>query len=44
MRAALISSVGGQDMDPSGFKVSDREDIGFHWEDPDLKMDALDQT
>ena len=43
-RVALLSSVGAQDMDPSGYQVSDVEAIGFHWGDPDLKMDALDQA
>ena len=43
-RAALLSSVGAQDIHPSGYQVSHLEAIGFHWEDLDLKMDALDRA
>ena len=28
-------------MDKSGYQVSDLEDIEYHWEDPDLSMDAV---
>ena len=36
-------SVGAQDMDTGGFRISDLEDTEFHWEDPDLNMDAVFQ-
>ena len=42
MRVELLSSVGAQHMDRSGYQVSDLEAIRFHWEDIDLNMDALD--
>ena len=41
MQDEVLSSVGAQDMDTSGYQVSDLEDIEFHWEDPDLNMDAI---
>ena len=34
-------SVGAQDMDTSGYQVSDLEDVEFHCEDPDLNKDAV---
>ena len=36
MRVETLSSVGTQDMDTSGYQVSDLEDNSFHWEDPDF--------
>ena len=41
MRDEVLSSVGAQDMDKSGYQVPDLKDIEFHWEDPDLNMDAV---
>ena len=32
-----------QDRDTSGYQVSDLEDIEFHWENPDVNMDAVFQ-
>ena len=43
MRDELLSSVGAQNMDVSEYQVSDLKDIEFHWEDPDLNMDAVFQ-
>ena len=36
-----LPSVGAKNMDTSGNQVSDLEDIEFHWEDPDLEMEAV---
>ena len=41
MREGVISSVGAQDLDTSGYQVSDLEDIEFNWEDPQLDIDAV---
>ena len=41
MRDEVLSSVGPQDVDTKGYQVSDLEDIEFHWEDPDLSVDAF---
>ena len=41
MRDEVLSSVGAQDMDTSGYQVSDLEDIDFHWEAPELNLDPL---
>ena len=41
MMDEVLSSVGAQDMDTSGYQVSDLEDIECHWEDSDFKMDAV---
>ena len=32
MREALLSGVGAQDMDTSGYQVSDLDDVEFYWE------------
>ena len=40
MRDEVLSSVVAQNMDTSGYQVSDPEVIEFHWEDLDLNMDA----
>ena len=39
----ILSSVGAQDLDTSGYQVCDLEDIDFHWEDLDLNMDSVSQ-
>ena len=39
MREEVISSVGAQDTDTSGYELSDLEDIEFSWEDPAVDMD-----
>ena len=41
MRDEVLSTVGAQDMDTSGYQVSDLEDIDFHWEAPELNLDPL---
>ena len=41
MREEVLSSVGAQDLDTSGYQVSDLEDIEFNWEDSQLDMDAV---
>ena len=41
MRDVVLSSVRAQHMDTSGYQVSNREDMEFHWEDPDLNFDAV---
>ena len=41
MRDEVLSSVGAQDMDTSGYQVSDLEDFEFHWEDTALNIDAV---
>ena len=41
MRDEVISSVGAQDLDTSGYQVSDLEDMEFNWENSQLGMDAV---
>ena len=41
MRDEVLSSVGAQDLDTSGYQVPDLEDIEFNWEDWQLDMDAV---
>ena len=41
MRDEVLSNVGAQDLDTSGYQVSDLEDLEFHWQDPELKLKAL---
>ena len=41
MRDDVISSVGAQDLDTSGYQISDLGDIEFNWEDSRLDMDAM---
>ena len=40
MREQVLSKVDAQDMDTSGYRVFDLEQIEFHWEDADFNMDA----
>ena len=41
LRDEVISSVGAQDMDTSGYQVSaDMDDVEFHWENDLLDVDA----
>ena len=40
-REEVLSSVGAQDTDTSGYKLSDLEDIEFSWEDPAVDMDSV---
>ena len=40
MRDEVLSSVGAQEIDISGYQVSDLEDVEFHWADLDLNMDS----
>ena len=41
MREEVLSSVGTQDTDTSGYELSDLEDIEFSWEDPAVDMDSV---
>ena len=41
MRNELLSSVGAQDMDTSGYQVSDLDDVEFYWEKDQLDVDAV---
>ena len=41
MREEVLSSVGAQDTDRSGYELSDLEDIEFSWEDPAVDMDSV---
>ena len=41
MREEVLSSVGAQELDTSGYQVSDLEDIEFNWEKSQLDMDSV---
>ena len=41
MREEVLSSVGAQDTDTSGYELSDLEDIEFSWEDPAVDVDSV---
>ena len=41
MRDEVLSSVGAQDLDTSGYQVSDLEDKEFNWENSQFDMDAV---
>ena len=41
MRDEVISSVGAQDMDTSGYQVSDLDDVKFYWKIDQLDVDAV---
>ena len=41
MREEVLSSVGAQDTDTSGYEISDLEDIEFRWEDPAVEMEIV---
>ena len=41
MREGVLSSVGAQDTDTSGYELSDLEDIEFSWEDQSVDMDSV---
>ena len=41
MRNEVLSSVGAQDMDTSGYQVSDLNDVDFHWENYQLNVDNV---
>ena len=41
MRYVVLSSVGAQDMDTSGYQVFDLGDIEFHWEQPKMNSHAI---
>ena len=41
MREEVLSSVGTQDTDTRGYKLSDLEDIEFSWEDAAVDMDSV---
>ena len=43
MREEVLSSVGAQDTDTSGYELSDLEDIEFSWDDPAVDMDSFYQ-
>ena len=40
-REEVLSSVGAQDTDTSGYQLSDLQDIEFSWEDPSVDMDSV---
>ena len=40
IREEILSSVGAQDTDTSGYELSDLEDIEFSWEDPAVDVDS----
>ena len=44
MREEVLSSVGAQDTDTSGYELSDLEDNEFSWEDPAVDMDSVYRT
>ena len=41
MREEVLSSVGAQDTDTSGYELSDLVDNEFSWEDPAVDMDSV---
>ena len=41
MQDDVVPCVGAQGMETNGYRVSDLEDIEFHWEDTNLNMDAV---
>ena len=41
MRDKVLSSVGAQNMDTSGYQVSNLEDVDFYWENDQLDLDAV---
>ena len=41
MRDEVLSNVGAQDMDTSGYQVSDLDDIEFYWENDQLDVDTV---
>ena len=41
MREEVLSSVGAQDTDTTGYELSDLEDNEFSWEDPAVDMDSV---
>ena len=41
MRDEVLSSVGAQDLDTSGYQVSGLEDIEFNWENSHLDIDSV---
>ena len=40
-REEVLSSVGAQDTDTSGYELSDLEDIEFSWKDPAVDVDSV---
>ena len=41
MRDEVLSSVGAQELNTSGYEVSDLEDLEFNWENNQLDLDAV---
>ena len=41
MKEEVLSSEGAQNMDTSGYPVSDLDDIDFYWENDQLEIDAV---
>ena len=41
MRDEVLSNVGAQDMDTSGYQVSDLDDIELYWENDQLDVEAV---
>ena len=40
IRVKRLSSVGAEDVDTSGYQVSDLDDVEFYWENDQLDLDA----
>ena len=43
MKEEVLSSVGAQDTDPKGYKLSDLEDIEFSWEDSAVDKESVNR-
>ena len=41
MRDEVLSSVGAEDMDTSGYQVSDVDDVEFYWQNDQLDVEAF---
>ena len=41
MREEVLASAGAQDMDTSGYEVSDLEDVEFLWANPQVEFDVF---
>ena len=44
MREDFLAGAGAQDLDISGYELSDLEDMDFVWENPQLELDAIFRT
>ena len=41
MRVEVLLSVSAQDVDTSGYQISDLDDVEFYWENDELEVDAV---